>query len=159
MRIFSELQSRTAEGYDAKGNAIAGKYHVYPEKAAAGLWTTPSDLAKFVIAMFNIAEGSHDYPINKNLQDEMLFKQIKARAISNKAYSGLGVFLKGKGNDLSFSHDGRDKGFIARMVAYPKLKKAFIVMINHDTALNFMDEITNEIADTHNLPGFEKHIC
>jgi hypothetical protein len=45
------------------------------------------------------------------------------------------------------------------MVAYPKLKKAFIIMINHDTAFNFMDEITNEIADTHNLPGFEKHIC
>ena len=119
----SELQSKATEGHDAEGNAIAEKYHVYPEKAAAGLWTTPSDLAKFVIAMFNIADGSHDYPISKNLQDEMLNKQIKGEGYFSKWYSGLGAFLEGDGNNFSFGHEGRNKGFIARMVAYPKQKK------------------------------------
>lgn len=151
-----ELQSKATQGHDAEGNVIAGKYHVYPEKAAAGLWTTPSDLAKFVVAMFNIAEGSHDYPISKNLQDEMFNKQIRGEGFFSKWYSGLGVFLEGDGNNLSFSHDGRNEGFISRIVAYPKLKKAFIIMINQDTAFDLQNEISNGIADTYNLPGFEK---
>lgn len=152
----SELQSKATEGHDAEGNAIAGKYHVYPEKAAAGLWTTPTDLAKFVIAMFNIADGNHDYPISKKLQDEMLNKQIKGEGYFSKWYSGLGAFLEGDGNNFSFGHEGRNKGFISRMVAYPKLKKGFIIMVNNYAAFNFMDEITNGIADTYNMPGFKK---
>ena len=151
-----ELQSRATQGYDTKGNVIVGRYHVYPEKAAAGLWTTPSDLAKFVVAMFNIADGSHDYPISKNLQDEMLNRQIRGEGFFSKKYSGLGVFLEGDGNNLSFSHDGGNEGFICRMVAYPKLKKAFIIMINQDFAFDLRNEISNGIADTYNLPGFEK---
>lgn len=51
-----------------------------------------------------------------------------------------------------------DDGFIARMVAYPKLKKGFVIMINRDHAFNFIDEITNGIADTYNMPGFKKVI-
>ncbi len=150
----SELQSKSTQAHDANGNEITENF-AYP-KAAGGLWSTPTDLAKFVIAMFNIADGSHDYSINKKLQDEMLKKHIKGADFHKNEYSGLGVFLKGEGQTLSFSHDGRNVGFISRMVAYPKLKKAFIIMINHDTAVNLLNEITNRIADTHKLPGFDK---
>jgi len=38
-----------ATGYYADGKELKGKYHIYPEQAAAGLWTTPTDLAKYVI--------------------------------------------------------------------------------------------------------------
>jgi CubicO group peptidase (beta-lactamase class C family) len=38
-----------ATGYYGSGEAVQGKYHVYPEQAAAGLWTTPSDLARYII--------------------------------------------------------------------------------------------------------------
>lgn len=43
--------------------------------------------------MFNIAGGSQDYPISKNLQDEMFNKQIRGEGFFSKGYSGLGVFL------------------------------------------------------------------
>ena len=38
-----------ATGYYEDGRPVKGKYHVYPEQAAAGLWTTPSDLALYII--------------------------------------------------------------------------------------------------------------
>ena len=62
-----ELQSKATAGHDLDGNVIDGKWHAYPEKGAAGLWTTPTDLAKFLIAMLKISEGSTDYPINKKI--------------------------------------------------------------------------------------------
>ena len=148
-----ELQSKATAGHDLDGNVIDGKWHAYPEKGAAGLWTTPTDLAKFLIAMLKISEGSTDYPINKKMQDEMFQKQIKGFKNSDV---GLGVFLSGNKEDFSFSHDGRNEGFISRMVAYPELKKGFIIMVNNDAAFNLMDEITNGIADTYNMPGFKK---
>lgn len=82
------LQDKATPGHDINGRVIKGKWHIYPEKGAAGLWTTPTDLGNFLIAMFEIYEGKRNYPIDKNTQYEM-FKQIK------NSQAGLGVFLAG----------------------------------------------------------------
>src|SRR5262249_44860467 len=37
------LSAKAASGYRADGKLVPGKYHTYPEMAAAGLWTTPTD--------------------------------------------------------------------------------------------------------------------
>lgn len=148
-----ELQYKATAGHDPNGNVIDGKWRVYPEKGAAGLWTTPTDLAKFLIATFKISAGSTDYQINKKMQDEMFQKQIKGFKTSD---AGLGVFLDGKKESFSFGHDGHNEGFVSRMIAYPKLKTGFIIMVNNDAAFNFIDEISNGIADTYNMPGFKK---
>ena len=46
-----ELWHQAASGHRTGGAPVAGRWHVYPEMAAAGLWTTPTDLAKFIVAV------------------------------------------------------------------------------------------------------------
>src|SRR3954453_23528749 len=45
----ADRAAHAATGPRENGQAVEGKWHVYPEMAAAGLWTTPTDLAKFGI--------------------------------------------------------------------------------------------------------------
>lgn len=42
-------QDLLSAGYDGDGKEVKGKFHIYPEQAAAGLWTNPRDLAKYII--------------------------------------------------------------------------------------------------------------
>jgi CubicO group peptidase (beta-lactamase class C family) len=55
-------------GYQANGVEIKGKYHIYPEQAAAGLWTNPTDLAKYIIETQLSLQGKS----NKVLNQEMM---------------------------------------------------------------------------------------
>ncbi len=52
----SELESKAAIAYRADGNMVKGKWHIYPEMAAAGLWTTPTDLLKYAVEVQEIGK-------------------------------------------------------------------------------------------------------
>jgi CubicO group peptidase (beta-lactamase class C family) len=43
------LAAMTASGTYRDGKVVHGRWHIYPEMAAAGLWTTPTDLCRFAI--------------------------------------------------------------------------------------------------------------
>ena len=81
---------------------------LYPEMAAAGLWATPSDLARFAIGIQQSFAGKSNPVISQALTRQMLTNQ--------KDMDGLGVFLQGEGKTLRFLHNGRDEGFDAVMV-------------------------------------------
>jgi CubicO group peptidase (beta-lactamase class C family) len=46
-----DLRQAAVSGHRSDGSPIAGGYHIYPEQAAAGLWTTPSNLARWALAL------------------------------------------------------------------------------------------------------------
>ena len=99
-----------ATGYYANGKQVEGKWHIYPEMAAAGLWTTASDLARFAIDIQQALAGKSNPIISQSMTRQMLTVQ--------KGNSGLGLGLDGSGKTLRFSHNGRDEGFDAFMMAY-----------------------------------------
>jgi CubicO group peptidase (beta-lactamase class C family) len=111
-----------ATGYCSNGKAVEGKWHTYPEMAAAGLWTTPSDLARFAISIQQAATGKSNLIISQAMTREMLTVQ--------KGSCGLGLFLEGSGESRRFSHGGRDEGFDTFMVACIESGQGFVVMIN-----------------------------
>src|SRR5918999_5166650 len=94
---------KAATGYRRDGKEVEGKIHVYPEMAAAGLWTTPTDLAKFAIEMQLSLAGRSNKVLSKVSTDLMTTAFMES--------TGLGFFIHKYGSALYFGHDGADEGF------------------------------------------------
>src|SRR5579863_9610749 len=67
----------TATGTRMDGTPVAGRWHIYPEMAAAGLWTTPTDLAKFAIEIALSKQGKANHILSEKMTRQMLTPQIK----------------------------------------------------------------------------------
>lgn len=106
------------------GSAVPGGFHVYPEQAAAGLWTTPSDLARWALALtasFNGREGG-------------LLRPATATAMLTPGMGdfGLGLPVQGEGEWLRFSHSGSNEGYRALLMVHPRRGDGIVVMTNGD---------------------------
>ncbi|MFO0985548.1 MAG: serine hydrolase domain-containing protein [Planctomycetota bacterium] len=139
-----ELAPLAATGHYASGARVAGKWHVYPEMAAAGLWTTASDLASFAIAIQESLGG----------KDGLLPTATALEMLSVQSGTwGLGFNLNGKGEQLRFSHNGRDEGFDASLVAFAEQGKGAAIMINSNNDDGFVDDVLASIAREYGWPG------
>lgn len=69
------LAERAATGTHSDGSAVPGKWHIYPELAPDGLWTTPSDLARFGIELSLSREGNADHILSQAMTRQMLTPQ------------------------------------------------------------------------------------
>ncbi len=136
------MAAMTAKGYFADGRGVKGRWHVYPEMAAAGLWTTASDLARFTIGVQQSFAGESNPVLSQDMTRQMLTVQYPA--LSNT--DGLGVFRSGNGKALRFWHDGRNAGFDAFMIGLPNLRKGAVVMINANDDTGAVKDIMGDIA-------------
>ena len=140
-------QKLASTAFPWKGQPINGRYHVYPEMAAAGLWTNPTELAKLVLEVQKGVEGKSTF-FKKETVDEML----KPQKVMNEI--GIGFFLQSKGDSTRFGHNGWDEGFVAMLVAYKKLGKGAIIMVNSNEGYGIMDEIMRALAIEYKWPDF-----
>jgi CubicO group peptidase (beta-lactamase class C family) len=113
-----------ASGTLADGKVVPGKWHIYPEMAAAGLWTTPTDLAKFGIEIALSKQGKANHVLSQTMTREMLTPQID--------HVGLAFFLGEGNNPEEFGHDGDDDGFQADLIMFADSGKGIAVMANSD---------------------------
>jgi hypothetical protein len=124
-----------------------GKYHTYPELAAAGLWTTPGDLARFAIGIQDALAGkSHDV-ISKGVAEQMLTRQSEN--------DGLGLFIDGEGPTLRFSHGGANEGFQCMLVAYARTGQGAAIMTNSDRGGALIPEILFAISHEYGWPDYK----
>jgi CubicO group peptidase (beta-lactamase class C family) len=140
---LAERAAASATGYDRDGNAVAGRFHIYPEMAAAGLWTTASDLALFAIEMQKSREGRSNRILSKETVEEMLREQMKPY--------GLGFALDEKQGLRRFGHNGADEGFQALLTATFD-GRGVAIMANSDNGLRLMPEVALAVAEVYNWP-------
>lgn len=139
-------------GHDAAGHVIPGKRHVYPEMAAAGLWTTPTDLAKFAIETDRAALGRSTDILPADLARPMVFPRMK---ISGTDSMALGFFLEYHDGVAYFGHGGADAGFICRLIAKRGGGYGAVVMTNSDGRPGpLIDEILRSIAREYAWEGY-----
>jgi CubicO group peptidase (beta-lactamase class C family) len=136
----------SASGYYGQLKPVEGRCHIYPEMAAAGLWTTPSDLAMFVIGIQQSLAGTTNPVISQSLTRQMLTNQSES--------DGLGVFLQKAGDSLRFVHNGRDEGFDAVMMGYARTGQGAVVMINGNDDSGALARVLDAIAREYHWPDF-----
>jgi CubicO group peptidase (beta-lactamase class C family) len=129
--------SSAATATHPDGASVPGKWHVYPEMAAAGLWTTPTDLAKFAIEVALSKHGKANHVLSQDMTAQMLTPQIPP--------VGLGPFLGDFKNPEEFGHTGSNEGFRSMLVAFADSGKGLAIMINSDNGQVAMP-IVNSVA-------------
>lgn len=134
----------TAAGYYGDRTPVRGRWHLYPEMAAAGLWTTPTDLARFAIEIQETLAGKGHGVISPAMARQFVTEQ--------KGGSGLGIAVQGTGASLQFSHGGRDEGFDASLEAFAATGQGVAIMINANDNSRFMGTITQYIARLYHWP-------
>ena len=127
-----------ASGTYADGKLVRGKWHIYPEMAAAGLWTTPSDLARFAIEIALSKQGKANHVLSQTMTQQMLTPQIDR--------IGLGFFLGDKNNPGQFGHGGADEGFQAMLTMFSDSGHGVAVMANSDNGITVANYLIKSIA-------------
>ena len=149
-----------ASGTYANGKSVEGKWHVYPEMAAAGLWTTPSDLAKLAIDVALSKRGQSNRVLKQNMAAEMLKAQmprVDEIALGNAQHRdrmGLGFFLGDETRPDLFGHIGDDEGFQAMMMMFADSGKGAVVMANSQHGIMLGDFLLEQIAKEYSWKDF-----
>src|SRR5690606_11132973 len=106
----ARLHERAATAYRSNGSAVRGRFHTYPEMAAAGLWTTPTDYAGFALASRRSHGGEAGTFLKRETAEDML--------THIRGGYGLGVAVAGAADSRRFSHGGANSGDRSKFVAF-----------------------------------------
>ena len=138
--------SDASRAHDAKGKMVPGGWHVYPEMAPAGLWTTPTDLTNWALAITAARAGKSTTLLSQPMVAQMLTPV--------KDGIGLGPFVGGTGRNFHFGHGGANEGFHSHLVIYPELGVGAAVMTNGDGGPELIGEVLRALAAEYQWPDY-----
>lgn len=140
--LSPEWDRNATRAHDSEGRAMGPKWHVYPELAAAGLWTTATDLARFAIEVQKSAQGESNRVLSRGMVREMLTPV------------GVGGFAVGfsvakMGEGWYFSHGGGNWGFRCILMAHYRKGYGLAIMTNADQGGAVMTEVSRRIQEVY----------
>jgi CubicO group peptidase (beta-lactamase class C family) len=141
---------QVATGHYANGKEINGRYRVYPELAGAGLWCTPTDLAKYIIEMQLAYKGAGAKVLTQQSARLILQPYQNDRA-------GLGVFIDTLNGTPYFQHAGVTSGFRCQYYGSITGGNGVVVMINGDSD-GIIKEIINSVGRIYKFKGLNQSV-
>jgi CubicO group peptidase (beta-lactamase class C family)/thioredoxin-related protein len=115
--------SMVAKGYTADGEMLEGGWRNHPEQAAAGLWSTSTDLANFLIEIYKSYQGQ-----------KSVFSKSAIKSILNEVRDGhiYGFIVDKSNNGLALTHYGGNAGYRTGMTIDLTTGKGLVYLINSD---------------------------
>ena len=147
---LSPARDKTAaRAHDRTGAARDVKWHVYPELAAAGLWTTSPDLARFGIELQKSIQGKSNRVLNRAMANEM------ASPVGVGPFAmGMQMSLNGEGWYLS--HGGSNWGFQCLLFVHKIKGYGFAAMTNADSGGRLIAELQQRVAAAYRWDMLDK---
>ena len=140
------LLDSAASGYYADGTAVPGRHHIYPEIAAAGLWTPPSDLARFLIEVQLSLRGESNRVLSRE-SATLLLTEVR------DDYA-LGFGLRSLRGQPYFWHNGANDGFRGAMVAHLSRGHGVVILTNSDNGSELSEAVIELIGKREGWPGY-----
>ena len=148
----ASLHHKAATGHLTDGAALPGKFHSYPEQAAAGLWCTAEDLAKFSITVMQCQQHAAHALLSPALSDAYLAEQISG---AMGAWGlGFGLYQE-EDKTIGFHHGGANAGFRGKTVGFLNGSGA-VVMTNGESGNGLISEILTATAEAYNWPALKQ---
>jgi CubicO group peptidase (beta-lactamase class C family) len=141
----SERATNVAAGHLSDGAVMAGGGNVFPELAAAGLWSTPGDLATFLIALWASRSGTPRALLTPATMKEML------TPVDGFRY-GLGGPVRGAGRDLVFMKRGHNLGFHSYMLIFPETGQGAVIMTNSENGEHLIEPFLRLVSERQGWP-------
>ena len=141
-----EADDGAALSHGWTGDTLGSGWAEYSQAAAAGLWSTPSDLARLLVAYSESYSGREDG----------LLLSGSAQAMAQPVVSGMGLGfgVNGEGASLHISHAGWTLGYRAFLVFYPETGDGLVIMTNGQAGNHLIDDVLRTYARAHNWPDF-----
>ena len=147
---LSEQHDRqAARAHDEAGNAMEVKWNVYPELAAAGLWTTAVDLAKFVIEVQASVHGRANRVLSRSTVQEML----NPVGVGDFA---VGFEIERRGEGWYFKHTGSNWGFRSALIGHKVKGYGLVVMTNGSRGYSLIPEVLRRVERAYDWDSRKK---
>ncbi|HTS76798.1 MAG TPA: serine hydrolase domain-containing protein [Bryobacteraceae bacterium] len=141
--------AHASHAYNGEGKSMGPPWHVYAAQAAAGLWTTPSDLARFLIEVERAVRGPKGAVLDQASATQMI------------APVGVGPFAVGlevgkRGEGWYFTHSGGNWGFQCDLLAHFRKGYGVVIMTNSDRGGIVINELESRVAAAYNWDSLAK---
>lgn len=140
-----EWEADAAVGHYAEEKPLEQRWSLYsPADAAAGLWTTPAELARMIVALSQAWGGKANSILPAAQAKAMLARQIED--------SGMGVLLTGKDQSLSFYQRGENIGYRCHLIGFPATGQGAVIMTNSETGERLIKELIDSLRMEYGWP-------
>ncbi|MFN6263587.1 MAG: serine hydrolase domain-containing protein [Chromatiaceae bacterium] len=131
-----------ALAHDEHGNGMQAPWHVYPEQAAAALWTTPTDLAKFIVEIQTALHAEKGQLLSRQAATDMT-TPVRVGQFA------VGLKVEQRGAEQYFSHSGANWGYRAWMTGHISKGYGMIIMTNSDNGMVLMNQVADRITKAY----------
>ena len=142
--------ANAARAHNGRGREMDAKWHVYPEQAPAGLWTTPTDLAKLAIELQKALRG-----------ESKLLSRASAQEMVTPVGTGpyaVGFAIERRNEGWYFGHGGSNWGFQCNLLTHRLKGYGFVVMTNSDSGGRLNAEVETRIAAAYGWDSLDKPV-
>ncbi|UCD23739.1 MAG: beta-lactamase family protein [Gemmatimonadota bacterium] len=141
--LDATLAVNAASGHEPTNERVPGRWRLYPELAALGMWTTPTDLARLVLELQNSVS---ERLVSRELIEEMLSPQYENR--------GLGFEVGGEGEWRFFRLEGHGNNYLSELYAYTSIGMGAVVMTNSSNGEGVKAHLLRAIAAEYGWPDY-----
>jgi CubicO group peptidase (beta-lactamase class C family) len=130
---------RAATAHNRAGKQVPGKWHIYKEQAAGGLWSTPSDLARVLVEVIKSNRNESNLIISQEMTQQLLTAQ--------KGIGGLGFLITYEDGKPRFGHNGWTEGYHSLLIGNPDNEQGYVWMTNGENGAKLGSELTRGLIE------------